>query len=246
MRQTNVVNKAVKMMKIEDIKFEEQIYPRFNKNAYYKWVLRLVDAIKTGADIPPIIVDQYNRIIDGLHRLEAYKLLGYTEVPVMSIEVKDDVDALMKATEYNLHGRSLATVDIVDVALRLQERNVSIDQIARTVKVPAPRLLTWLSERTAAYIPTGELVPLKSPFAKVFGGDEVEDDVVTANIRSVGLRFTSLIHELLTQLDDETMKLSIIAYTVKFPSVLSNIKKTVKHLLEIVETAEKQKTSKQS
>jgi len=46
-------------------------------------VTEIMDAIQRGKKIPPILVSKSGFLQDGRHKLEAYKRLGYNEVPVV-------------------------------------------------------------------------------------------------------------------------------------------------------------------
>ena len=79
------------------------LYPRLKINDYkikeYKEVLTL---------LPKIVINQDNILIDGMHRLYAFKEMGQKEIDVEIEKTKDDDDILLRAIELNAsHGMIL-------------------------------------------------------------------------------------------------------------------------------------------
>ena len=94
--------KAVHTIPITQIILDEEIYPR--GAVYPKRVSMFAENIRDGFEIDPIEVqvhpedgDKY-RILDGAHRLQAYKEIGATEIPVHIITL-DGVDPLLYAAK---------------------------------------------------------------------------------------------------------------------------------------------------
>jgi len=89
--------------KIKDIVIRMDLYPRLRINdckvQEYKEILTL---------LPPIIINQDNILIDGAHRLQAYKEAEQKEIEIEIVQTKDDDDILLKAIELNSrHGFQL-------------------------------------------------------------------------------------------------------------------------------------------
>ena len=46
-------------------------------------VIKMMNFLKAGGKLPPILISKSGYLIDGRHRLEAYKRLGYNKIPVI-------------------------------------------------------------------------------------------------------------------------------------------------------------------
>ena len=70
---------------LSEIVIVDALYPRTG-------MLRelVADYAECVDELPPIEVDQANRLIDGRHRLEAHRKEGRTEIAVTVTEVEDD------------------------------------------------------------------------------------------------------------------------------------------------------------
>ncbi len=87
--------KAVRTVPITRVILDEEIYPR--GGVYPKRVTMFVENITDGFEIDPIEVQVHledgnkYRILDDAHRLQVYKEIGATELPVHII-TPDDID----------------------------------------------------------------------------------------------------------------------------------------------------------
>ena len=103
----------VRNIPISQIVFDQEIYPRKGINA--KRVTMFVENITDGFRVDPIEVqvhpdDQSTyRILDGAHRLSAYREIGTTEIPVRVVSL-DGIDALLYAAQKTI-GRAPLTDD---------------------------------------------------------------------------------------------------------------------------------------
>jgi len=57
-------------------------YKRNDMDEDLSMIDKIIDKIKSGTKLHPIVLDENNKILDGNHRLIAYKKLKYTEIPV--------------------------------------------------------------------------------------------------------------------------------------------------------------------
>lgn len=53
-----------------------------------QYIKELAEDIKKGADFPPIEIDKYGNIINGEHRIRAFKLAGKKNIPVKIVQRK--------------------------------------------------------------------------------------------------------------------------------------------------------------
>lgn len=113
---------------IEDFAF----YPRGSIDAAR--VNDYAAVFKSGAKLPPPVVDVKSmRIVDGFHRVRAYrKILGEDgEMEVELIRYGSDLEMLQDAISRNVqHGLPLQKQDVTRCIHLLQERGVNIQKIA--------------------------------------------------------------------------------------------------------------------
>lgn len=89
-----------KMMKIADIKIGEDRRP-----VHYETVKGIAESFKAVGQINPVIVDDDDNLIAGLHRIEAGKLCEWTSIEAGVVEAGDEAD-LMEVDE-NLQRHNL-------------------------------------------------------------------------------------------------------------------------------------------
>lgn len=150
-------------------------------------VAGLVNALKAGAALPPLVVDrQSKRIVDGWHRARAYRrVIGpQAVVNVEIIPYPTEVAMLEDAIRRNAaHGRKLDVIDQVRVVTLCQERGVTVTQIAALLNV-LPERVEKLAVRLAfaaapgdGTIPGTVAVALKRPVAHLAGTTMTEAQV---------------------------------------------------------------------
>jgi len=100
--ESGIMAKTACIVPITQIILDEEIYPR--SGVYPKRVSMFVENMRDGFKIDPIEVqihpeyDDKYRILDGAHRLQAYKEIGATEIPVHIITL-DGLDPLLYAAK---------------------------------------------------------------------------------------------------------------------------------------------------
>lgn len=86
--------------------------------------------------LPPIDIDQRNRILDGIHRYCAHKLAGRDEIKVKVFTYEKEVDAVKHAYRANYkHGIQLNESDIIQTCIRFCEFGYTNEQIANIIEV---------------------------------------------------------------------------------------------------------------
>ncbi len=131
-----------KLIGINQIIEEEEIYPRQN----YYWVVSLQysDAMKTGAEFPPIVVGKFENkfyLIDGKHRLEAYKNLKHDSVDVEIINVNSKAQILEEAIKRNIiQGKQLSAGDKEKAIKNLRLMDYQDEKIAELLMMPLKTL----------------------------------------------------------------------------------------------------------
>ncbi len=121
--------KAVHKIPIIQIILDEEIYPR--SGVYPKCVSMFAENILDGFEIDPIEVQVHPedgnkyRILDGAHRLQAYKEIGATELPVIIITPDDlgGFDPLLYSAKKAIGPLQLTEEETRTTARRAYENN---------------------------------------------------------------------------------------------------------------------------
>lgn len=138
----NDKDKETKVMHITEVKFRQDLYPRIKLDPAL--VQRYADEIER---MPPIEVNQDGILIDGYHRLTAYKKLETEEVPVTIIHTGDDGEIFRLAIEKNAkHGSQLNVEDKKQDAIRLFTGGAAREQIANMLSVSNRTLDGYLGD----------------------------------------------------------------------------------------------------
>lgn len=158
---------------VEDL----SLYPRHVVDDTH--VSSLVLALKSGASLPPLVADKKSkRLVDGWHRLRAYRrVVGDTAaVDVELRSYKDEAQMLLDAVALNAtHGRRLDRVDQVRVVMLAERVGITEQQVATVLHVPVDRVKTLrvrvavVPHGTITAIPGTNTVALKRPVAHMAG-----------------------------------------------------------------------------
>lgn len=110
------------------------------------FVSRYRQAYRQGADFPPIIIDQKNRIISGNHRFTALVQEFGDEhgVDVIKKKFKSDKDRLeFFAQENTKHGNALDGISKKRISLALIKEGATQEDVARIFDVSVKRVIHW-------------------------------------------------------------------------------------------------------
>ncbi len=101
--------------KVSDIKIIEKLYPRTAKDT--KTIQQYAENLEV---LPPIEINQNNILIDGAHRLSAYKQCKKDEIPCIITQTDTEEDLYLLALQRNAaHGLQLSMDDKQKVAIKL-------------------------------------------------------------------------------------------------------------------------------
>ena len=148
--------------KIKDIYIDDDIYPRINKSN--KTIEAYIESLKAGAKFPPIEVQKINNegteqiiLLDGLHRLEAYKESKIDEIDV--IFWKEDIlnkkeylnDLRLRAANLNIqHGDRLSHEDMKQTSRKIAtddpEKKYTEQKIADQLGIPQQTVHDWIAD----------------------------------------------------------------------------------------------------
>jgi DNA modification methylase len=103
------------LKKVSDIKIIEKLYPRTAKDT--KTIQQYAENLEV---LPPIEINQNNILIDGAHRLSAYKQCKKEEIPCIVTQTDTEEDLYLLALQRNAaHGLQLSMDDKQKVAIKL-------------------------------------------------------------------------------------------------------------------------------
>lgn len=167
-----------RIISIKNIQFNPAIYPRVNDGQTWKTSYQYAMAMKAGAKFPPVIVSTLGKgqyqLIDGKHRIKAYKQNKTHHINCIVLNKLNDKEAYFKAVQFNAqHGRPLTPYEKVNIVLKLKGLGYSNKAISTVVCIPKCKLNTFMAERTAYSLTTGEQFALKAPL-KHLAGEEID------------------------------------------------------------------------
>lgn len=133
----------VETIRYADLVFNLDFYPRREVDA--DRVRHLRDVLEAGGSLPPIIVDQKDRVVDGFHRARAhFGLYGaHAEIPCEFRNYESDGAMLLDAISRNAgHGKPLGEEDRQRCLSLVEKHGVSIEQLASAFTVTTARVTT--------------------------------------------------------------------------------------------------------
>lgn len=180
-----------KEMRVLDLDRDMDFYPRSKLDGMN--VSKLADALKVGAELPPVIADRKSlKVVDGFHRCEAH-LRVYGDEAVIQVELRDyddENELLLEAGLLNHdHGKALTSYDQDVFATKAQARGIPIERIAMTLSIPAEKLKRRLTisgpveRRPGIFDP--KPVPLKRDFRHL-EGQQLDQAALEALAKSQG------------------------------------------------------------
>ncbi len=171
-----------RLMKISEVKIDDKLYPRTHVD--FITGARYYNALKSGANFPPITVAKRDGkfiLIDGAHRLKAHEQCGETHIQAQVFEGLSDKQIYIEAIKANVtHGRQFGTNEITQIAITLQDWNMSLDEISTIIRIPADKISPFVAKRMTRISETGHEFALKKPLqvlaqAEVSEKDNIEE-----------------------------------------------------------------------
>jgi hypothetical protein len=129
-------------IKLTDVIFEEKIYPRAQHDT--SLISKYRDAID---QLPPIVIDKKNRLIDGYHRLMAYSLEGKEEIEVTIFDSEDDRECLIESIKLNAtHGKQLSQTEKKDLGRNLYLQGIEDAEILKILSISERTLRNYIRD----------------------------------------------------------------------------------------------------
>lgn len=131
---------------IQDINIIEEYLPRFQ--IHQETIEQYAEAILEKAHFPPITITKKENqyiLVDGMHRLKAHELLGYTTIEAKIIKYTSELEILEIALQSNMtHGQKLTKEEEMHFIRKLREKGCSIKKIARLTHRSVATISKWL------------------------------------------------------------------------------------------------------
>jgi len=132
-------------LKTSEIIYDEKIYPR--EKVDMNIVAQYRDAIE---NLPNIVVDKKNRVIDGYHRLLAYRGENVDEIEVEIFESEDDGECLLESIKRNAkHGKQLTSIEKKTLARNLYKQSRSEVEIKQVLSISERTIRDYLKDMKA-------------------------------------------------------------------------------------------------
>lgn len=127
------------LIKVDDVKFVKELYPRFELDNYS------VNQYRQSIDLlPPILISRSNTLIDGYHRLIAHKLEEREEIEVEYFESDDENEIFIEAIKRNnSHGKQLSIDEKQKLTPILYNKDISIEEIALILAIGKTKVYGW-------------------------------------------------------------------------------------------------------
>lgn len=194
------------------IVFDKELYPR--NDYFWQTAYEYSEAMKLGRKFPPIIVAKLDNnlvLIDGKHRLEAYKTLKVKNVKVeVLFGLKNKAQAFEEAIRRNItHGQKLSIQERLYCAIKLADWGYSQDKVSGIVNV-SPHKITELMGRKLVSSVTGEQIILKKDIEHMreqYDNKPMPNSAIVMQDSFMGKENGEVIDELINLITTKTLNL---------------------------------------
>jgi len=217
----------IKILKIKEIVINPKYFPRLKIDWHVAF--HYAQAMKTGANFPVIEVAYLEGkyyLVDGMHRLDAYKRNRQEFVNVIVNQKINDFKQLYIASiQRNIgHGKPFTLQEKTLCAVNLRKMNFQDYDIASIVQIPIENLTRIIAQRLTNTF-TGQDVVLKSS-VKHLAGETVENDFNTTQENITGETQVMLINDLIRILEKNLID-------IDNPTVIKKLNELMKLLKEL-------------
>jgi len=116
------------------------LYPRSKVDAIH--VRNLAHSLEAGEQLPPLIVDQQNRLIDGFHRRRAHLRIFGDEaiVSIKRIKYNGDKEAFLDALRFNSrHGKGITGSEQTGAIIKARELKIDPEAITSAMGITSEK-----------------------------------------------------------------------------------------------------------
>ena len=205
--------------------FNTEMYPRPQVSPDN--VASLIEAMKSGATLPPIHVWRKNNwVSDGWHRSEAYhsRLGAEAEIPCEFHDYADEAEFLLDSARRNMHGLKLTTHDKTRLRKLCDEFRVSVDDMAMVLNMTVDKF-NGLKINRMAVATNGTQVALKR-FTAHKANHTLTDRQIEGNRRAPGGTQVGHVQQLITAVTHDILNLdnrTLLERLVHLRQLLNNM-----------------------
>lgn len=142
----------IKKVKLSKLDMDYNIYPREYLDDYH--VNEIVEALKAEVHMPPIIIDKgTDKVVDGWHRIEAFRKLWGDKATIEAElrEYPNEAAMFEEAIRLNAsHGRPLSKMDEAHCLAKAQEFKLEQAVVASLLNITVQRAEDLVSKRLAS------------------------------------------------------------------------------------------------
>ena len=210
------------LMKISELTIDSELYPRIKSG--WLTAYQYAQAMKANSVFPPITVGIYRQkkyVVDGVHRIEAKKMLKEEYIDAIVKTYKSEREMFVDAVKLNsAHGRQLSVQEKVRIIDKLKNMRFKLQEISELIKVPIDKI--GLLQQRIITGPKGETIYLKSVLTNIDtqAGTLQTVDQSSFNVASV----TALLTQMIELLESEV-------YSIEQPQ----IKEMSIHLFQLLQ-----------
>lgn len=132
------------LINISDVIYRDDLYPRIEHNQQ-----KAQEYAENIDNLPPIELNQHKELIDGKHRLTAYRLKNLEKIPFFVTETKNEAEFFALAIKRNaLHGVSFNEKDRKKSAIKLYNGGIgySKEEISEILSVSKRMVSNYLGD----------------------------------------------------------------------------------------------------
>jgi hypothetical protein len=193
-----------KQLKISSLVLDYEFYPREQIQTYH--VRELIEVLEAGIELPPIVVDrETKRVVDGFHRVRAYKKFygANAKIPVILKDYENEAAIYVDAIALNAaHGRPLSPYDKARCIARAEELKLEPAVVAKALNTTVEKIAELKTERFAFY--EKKQVVLKRTAAHL-AGTELEKEQFEYNIHAGGMAQRFYVNQVIAMLESDTV-----------------------------------------
>lgn len=193
----------MRKLKAAELVLDFDLYPRNNVDSTN--VRHLVEALASGAELPPIVIDRKSkRVTDGFHRTRAH-IQFYGEdcvIAVIEKDYKNEKEMFLDAIRYNAsHGAKLDSCDRTHCVIIAERLSIPIDAVAGALHIPVEKLGSLSNDRTGRNS-SGLSIPLKRTI-RHFAGKQLTKRQEEVNTKLTGLNQATYANQLIDLIESK-------------------------------------------
>lgn len=194
-------------MNVSELIEDLDLYPRVQVDSQHAGYI--ADALRNGNELPPIVAESKGkRIIDGFHRVRAYRRV-YGDDHQIDVDLRtyrSEADMFADAMRLNAsHGRCLTRVDRARCLLKAKQRfRMSLKTVSSILGMSVESVKAIGEGRVATNAATQEKVPIKRTIQHV-AGHELTDRQLEANSKLSGMEQAFYANQLIELIESDLL-----------------------------------------